>query len=87
MASVALMIGLVVVSGVGLLVDCRTLLGKPLRFGVAFTLYSGVLADGDLPHVPEVVAQEPRQHGLPGVPSLPPAEDRDSGPDLVVRVC
>ncbi|MFF3669829.1 hypothetical protein [Microtetraspora malaysiensis] len=38
MANVALMIGLVVVSGVGVLVDYRTLLGesvwvKPLKFG------------------------------------------------------
>ncbi|WP_326639928.1 hypothetical protein OG884_34740 [Streptosporangium sp. NBC_01755] len=43
MAHVALMIGLVVVSGVGALVDCRTLLGesvwvKPLRRPVRVTM-------------------------------------------------
>ncbi|MCX5194228.1 hypothetical protein OOK31_10025 [Streptomyces sp. NBC_00249] len=45
----ALMLGLVLASGVGLLVDGRSLLGesvwiKPLKFGFAFALYSGTLA-------------------------------------------
>ena len=49
MVNVALMIGLVVVAGIGLVLDDRTLLGesvwvKPLKFGVAFTVYSGALA-------------------------------------------
>lgn len=49
MVNAALMTGLVVVAAVGTVVDDRMLLGesvwvKPLKFGVAFTLYSGVLA-------------------------------------------
>lgn len=49
MVNVTLMIGLVLVSAVGTLVDHRVLLDesvwvKPLKFGVAFTLYSGTLA-------------------------------------------
>ncbi|MCX5381133.1 hypothetical protein [Streptomyces sp. NBC_00091] len=45
----ALMLGLVLVSGVGLVVDGRTLLDepvwvKPLKFGFAFALYAGTLA-------------------------------------------
>ncbi|WP_331730538.1 hypothetical protein OG859_41745 (plasmid) [Streptomyces sp. NBC_00048] len=45
----ALMLGLVLVSGVGLVVDSRTLLDesvwvKPLKFGFAFALYAGTLA-------------------------------------------
>jgi hypothetical protein len=45
----ALMLGLTLVSGVGLVVDGRTLLDepvwvKPLKFGFAFTLCTGTLA-------------------------------------------
>ncbi|MFD7256240.1 hypothetical protein [Streptomyces sp. NPDC059874] len=45
----ALMAGLVVLCGVGLVVDGRTLLGesvwaKPMKFGFAFALYAGTLA-------------------------------------------
>ncbi|MET9631907.1 hypothetical protein ABZX92_31030 [Lentzea sp. NPDC006480] len=44
-----LMLGLAVASAVGILVDDRTLLGdpiwlKPLKFGLAFALYSGTLS-------------------------------------------
>lgn len=49
MINVTLMLGLVAVSVAGLVIDDRVLLGesvwvKPLKFGLAFTLYSGVLA-------------------------------------------
>ncbi|MFC7243068.1 hypothetical protein ACFQO7_11335 [Catellatospora aurea] len=49
MANVTLMLGLVLVSVAGLLLDDRLLLAesvwvKPLKFGIAFTLYSGTLA-------------------------------------------
>lgn len=49
MVDVGLMIGLVLVSGIGTAVDDRLLLGesvwvKPLKFGLAFALYCGVLA-------------------------------------------
>ncbi|SNT31939.1 hypothetical protein SAMN05421812_104462 [Asanoa hainanensis] len=47
--NVTLMIGLALVAGVGVLVDQRMLLGesvwiKPMKFGIAFALYSGTLA-------------------------------------------
>src|SRR5581483_3448843 len=49
MANVTVMLGLVAVAAVGTVVDGRQLLGesvwvKPLKFGIAFALYSGVLA-------------------------------------------
>lgn len=49
MVNVTLMIGLVLVSAVGVFVDDRELLGesvwvKPLKFGFAFAVYSGTLA-------------------------------------------
>jgi hypothetical protein len=49
MVNVTIMIGLVLAAGVGVVVDGRTLLDesvwvKPLKFGIAFTLYSGTLA-------------------------------------------
>ncbi|WP_027344689.1 hypothetical protein [Hamadaea tsunoensis] len=49
MINVSLMLLLVVIAAVGIVVDDRVLLGepvwvKPLKFGLAFTLYSGALA-------------------------------------------
>jgi hypothetical protein len=49
MVNATLMMGLILVAAAGLVLDDRLLLGesvwvKPLKFGLAFTLYSGVLA-------------------------------------------